>query len=178
VAVLPALRLDGRSRLPAGRVEPHARDLGALPRLGGYRSLLVVGAIVWLLVLGALVLVGRRGRIEDGVAAQRPRTLAERLRPLVQAALAGDLSRAERSQLELSLVAFWRARLGLEDLDPEQAMHLLREHEKAGPLLRGLEQWLHAPTPPAGVDLAALLAPYRDLPADALEGRIVPAPSR
>jgi len=44
----------------------------------------------------------------------------------------------------------------------------LREHPDAGPLLRGLEDWLHRPEPRESVDVGALLAPYRDLPADAL----------
>jgi hypothetical protein len=81
----------------------------------------------------------------------------------------GELGRAERAQLELSLVAYWRRRLGLDDRRPEQVITLLREHEQAGPLLRGLEDWLHRPEPPEDVDVAALLAPYRDLPADALD---------
>jgi hypothetical protein len=37
--------------------------------------------------------------------------------------------------------------------------------------LRCLEDWLHRPDAPEDVDVGALLAPYRDLPADALEPR-------
>ena len=78
----------------------------------------------------------------------------------------GSLSRGERAQLELGLVAYWRKKLGLEARAPEEALTILYDHEQAGPLLRSLEDWLHRPNPPEDVDLQALLEPYRDLPAD------------
>jgi hypothetical protein len=36
--------------------------------------------------------------------------------------------------------------------------------------LLGLEAWLHRPRPAEPVDVASLLAPYRNLPADAVGG--------
>jgi Ca-activated chloride channel family protein len=45
----------------------------------------------------------------------------------------------------------------------------MRKHPEAGPLLGQLEAWLHRPGPPEQVSVGALLAPYRDLPADALD---------
>ena len=48
-------------------------------------------------------------------------------------------------------------------------MAVLREHDEAGGLLKQLEIWLHRPGNAGEVDLAALLKPYQDLPADALE---------
>jgi hypothetical protein len=83
--------------------------------------------------------------------------------------MANQLSRGERAQLELGLVAYWRRKLGLEDRAPDEALALLHADDRAGPLLKSLELWLHAPGSHANVDLAALLEPYRDLPADALE---------
>ena len=42
----------------------------------------------------------------------------------------------------------------------------LKEHREAGALLRALEDWLHRPPGSASVDVAAVLAPYRDVPAE------------
>jgi hypothetical protein len=166
---LPPLPVRFTSVLPAGRVEPSAPAPRGLPAFGGYRTLLVIGGVLWAVGLVALLVVGRRRRLAAEAARPRPLTLAERLRPLVERAIRGELGRAERAQLELSLVAFWRRKLGLEERRPQQVIGLLREHPEAGPLLRGLEDWLHRPEPLDDVDLAALLAPYRDLPADALD---------
>jgi hypothetical protein len=47
------------------------------------------------------------------------------------------------------------------------ALTTLREHERAGPLLRRIEDWLHRREPPRDVDIAELLAPYRAELADA-----------
>ena len=167
-ADLPPLPVEFTTVLGEGQVEPTALAPRALPRFGGYRTWMVVGAVLWAIGLVALLAAGRRRRLAEAAALPRPMTLAERLRPLVERALQGRLDRAERAQLELSLVAFWRKRLGLEERRPEQVLVDLREHPEAGPLLRGLEDWLHRPEPRQDVDVGALLAPYRDLPADAL----------
>jgi hypothetical protein len=166
---LPPIPVAIRSVLPAGQVKPHAPRAGATPSVGGYRTILIAGGVAWVAGLAALLWVGRKRKREEEAARPRPKTLAERLRPLVLSALEGKLSRTERAQLELGLVAYWRRKLGYEDRRPEEALALLREHAEAGPLLLSLEDWLHRPIRPEHVDIAALLAPYRDLPADALE---------
>ena len=96
-------------------------------------------------------------------------SLAERLRPLVEGAVAGRLSRIELANLERALLAYWRKRLALESAEPAAAMDAMRKHPEAGPLLAQLEAWLHRPGPPAAVDVPALLAPYRDLPPEAID---------
>jgi hypothetical protein len=165
---LPAIPVSVTTSLASGQIMPLPPEEGDHPALGGYRRLLIVGGAVWTLGLLTILFAGRRKRQRAAAALVRPRTLAERLRPLVERALAGQLSRAERSQLELSLVAYWRRKLGMEERRPEESLALLRQHAQAGPLLTSLEDWLHRPTPPANVDLGLLLAPYKDLPADAL----------
>jgi hypothetical protein len=45
------------------------------------------------------------------------------------------------------------------------ALTRLRQHREAGALLRALEDWLHRPPGTANVDVAAVLAPYRSIPA-------------
>ena len=167
-AELPAIPVSVRSTLPAGFVKPHTPGEGDHPGVGGYRTFLIGGGIVWLAGLAAILWIGRRKRMEEEAARPRPKSLAEKLEPLVESALAGKLSRAERAQLELGLVAYWRKRLGYEDKRPAETIPLLRQHPEAGPLLTSLEDWLHRPGRREGVDVAALLAPYRNIPADAL----------
>ncbi len=166
---LPPIPVRVLSVLPSGQVLPHPPEGGALPRFGGYRALMIALGVVWTAGLAAILWSRRKRRAVAEAARHRPRTLAERLRPLVERAMAGQLSTAERSELELGLVAWWRRKLDLGDRTPQETLALLRRHAEAGPLLQGLEDWLHRPTPPTDVDVGRLLAPYRDLPADALE---------
>ncbi len=165
---VPSIPVEVTSILPPGVVKPHSPEAGSLPGFGGYRALLIVGGAIWLCGLALILFGWRKRRRELAAATWKPRTLAERLRPLVEHAVEGKLSREERAQLELALLAYWRRKLSLEHERPAHMMVLLREHPEAGPLLSGLEAWLHMPEPPENVDLQALLAPYRDLPADAM----------
>ena len=165
---LPAIQVEVLSALSPGVVKPHAPQPAALPGFGGYRALLIAGGVAWLAGMGLILFGWRKRHLERAAARWRPRSLSERLRPLVEGALAGKLSREQRSQLELGLLAFWRRKLALEHGEPAHTIVLLREHAEAGPLLKSLEAWLHMPVPPRDVDVAALLAPYRDLPADSI----------
>ncbi|MBI5362803.1 MAG: hypothetical protein HZA53_06465 [Planctomycetes bacterium] len=166
---LPAIPVAVRALLPAETMTPHPRAPGDDLNVGGYRVLMIIVGVAWLLGLVLLLRWIRPPRPVATAAVARPRTLAERLRPLVRRALANELSRTERAQLELALVRVWKKKLGMEERDPAQALAALREHAEAGALLRALEDWLHRPEPPAHVDLEALLAPYQDLPAEAFE---------
>jgi len=193
---VPPIPVTIRSVLAAGSMKPHAPAEGAVPPFGGYRTLLIAGAVVWTLGLFALLFARRKRRQALEASRAKPRTLAERLRPLVERAQAGTLSRSDRAALELALVAYWRKKLGLEERAPEEALEIMRTHADAGPLLRGLENWLHRPrsqrararaaSDAAAIDapatdraidydateIAALLAPYRDLPADAFDATL------
>jgi hypothetical protein len=88
------------------------------------------------------------------------------LRPLVERAARGELDQRATAQLETALVALWRKRLQLETQDPTTCILQLKAHAEAGPLLRGLEQWLHAPAGRTQIDVSALLAPYAQLSAE------------
>jgi hypothetical protein len=165
---LPALPVTVETVLAPGHVKPHALEGREVAPLGGYRTLLVLAGVVWLVVLVLIVRAGRRRPAAD-VTVEKPVSLADRLRPLVEAALAGTLSREDRAHLELTLIAFWRRKLALERTASAEALASLRKHAEAGPLLLELERWLHAP-PGAravgSVDVGRLLAPYRELPVD------------
>lgn len=167
---LPPLTVKVNAVLPPGHVLPHKLEVEAGPRVGGYRYLVVGVIVLWALGLVALVasfFLPRRRRAAG--AADRPISLAERLRPLLKGAVAGKLSQAELAGLERGLLAYWRKRLYLEGADPAAAHAKLQAHPEAGPLLAKLEQWLHQPGAPEAVDVPALLAPYRDLPPEAID---------
>jgi hypothetical protein len=172
---LPALLIRIESALAPGQVKPNPVPTGPLPSVGGYRTFLWLFGSIWF--LGAILLWrGGHGRTDAAATARatRPPTLAERLTPLVEQAREGTLSQASRAELELMLIAFWRARLGLQATPAAEALVSLKEHPDAGPLLRQIELWLHSPGASADVDVAKLLAPYRDLPAEeeAAEGEV------
>lgn len=173
VAELPEIRVEARSVLPAGHVLPNHPANADVPRFGGYRAWMIGLGVAWAAGLAWILWGFRTKRIAVAEAA-RPRTLAERLRPLVERAMQGTLASAERAQLELSLVAYWRRRLGLDALNPDAAIAELRRHAEAGPLLVQLDAWLYKPAGGERVDVAALLAPYKDLPPDVLDPPVEP----
>ena len=131
-------------------------------RLGGYKTLMIAVAVVWILLLLPLVWRHRK-MLAPAVAPPAEPTLADRLRPLVEQAAAGTLSGDGQAQLERMLLNYWRDRLNLGALDMAQAIGKLRDHPEAGELLRALEAWLHRPKGSVIVDVAAVLQPYRNI---------------
>lgn len=139
---------------------------------GGYRAVLAFLAMLWCAV--PIVWAYRRWRNQAPVLVEsvdRPTTLADRMRPLVEQAYAGTLSVDEQSRLELMLYRFWQQRVGLPE-SIATALPVLRHHAEAGMLLRNLEAWIHAPEDSRpnldSETLDRLLLPYRDAEADAL----------
>jgi hypothetical protein len=158
---LPPLQVKIDSVLPPGQIQPNPLELREAPSLGGYQVLLIVLGVLWLIGLGAILLL-RRGHRRRLSEADRPLTLADRLRPLVERAMAGTLNQPERAELERLLLSYWRQRLKVIESKPAEAFARLRGHPEAGPLLTQLETWLHRPGPSEPVDLAELLEPYRN----------------
>jgi hypothetical protein len=173
-AGLPPIPVEIRAVLPPGQIEPNRLVIERAPSLGGYRLLLGAAGFAWIAGLAAILLAGKR-RHALAAAAARPLTLADRLRPLVEAARHGALEPGQHAELERMLIGYWRRRLGLADASHARAIAVMREHPEAGPLLRALEDWLHRPGHADAVDVGDLLEPYRDLPADALEAEPAPA---
>ena len=165
---LPAIPVTIRSVLPPGQPRPHELEFKRTPWLGGYRTLLIIGAVVWVVGLVALLLLGRRKHAASRIAA-RPVTLADHLRPLIEGARAGRLSPARLAELERTLIAYWTRKLRLQDRKPTEALGAMRGHPQAGPLLGQLEVWLHRPNHTGEVDVARLLEPYQGIPSDDLE---------
>ncbi|MGE0144313.1 MAG: hypothetical protein AB7I19_12170 [Planctomycetota bacterium] len=164
VGELPAISVLVKSVLNPFSIEPDDPTPRDAPKVGGYRTWQVVAGVLWLIGLVAILFYGRRAKATTEQAALRPLTLADRLRPLVESAMRGELGDSDRAALERLLVAHWRSRLGLGDAKAALAIESLRAHPQAGELLRALEEWLHRPTAARTIDVQSLLAPYRDVP--------------
>ena len=133
------------------------------PWFGGYRALLWLLGIVWILGWGAFLWFGRRRNAVAEHAPEAPApTYAERLRPYVEAAAEGKLDSAGQAELERLMTAYWRDKLGLGDQHMADELASLREHPEAGSLLRSLERWLHRPGGASPAEIETLLAPYRE----------------
>ncbi len=160
-AQIPAIPLQITSVLPPGLVHPHPGEAGELPELGGYRTRMIVLASAWLAGFLA-ILLWRKKKPSATASVEAPPSLAERLRPLVDAAAKNDLTSEDRAKLERLLIGHWRERRpDIASLPPAEAMLKLRTDPEASPLLLALERWLHAPSNnTAPSDLEQLLAPY------------------
>lgn len=158
---LPEIAVEIVSVLEAGHIPPHELTL-SWPKMGSYRFWVILGAVLWVLVLLAVIFWPKR---RDAVAAAQAKvfTLADLLQPRLRAAASGQLDSRQLAELERWLVEFWRRRLGLHELQPRQALIELRQHELAGPLLQQLERWLHSPARDTKAPLSELLAPYAGL---------------
>jgi len=167
---LPKVLVQVNSTLPEGQIRPSSLLTPQLPSLGGYRLTWFVGVLVWLGGLYALLNIGRKKIVSDLAVVEKPVSLADRLRPLVQSARDGTLATEQRSALERMLLSYWCQRLNLMDTSPGLLMVKLREHAEAGPLVRSLENWLHCPNPSQPVDLEKLLEPYANVSEKELHG--------
>ncbi len=165
---LPAIEVEATPTLAPAVREPAEPPPEAPPRLGGYTILGTLAGIVWVAGLLAILFVGRKRKARAAAPVAAP-TLADRLRPLVERVASGAADTGAKAELERMLVSFWRLRLGLRDQKAAAALATIREHPDAGALLRQIELWLHAPTPPADLDLGKLLEPYRTVTADSLQ---------
>ncbi|QDU56538.1 hypothetical protein [Aeoliella mucimassa] len=166
---LPATMVTVTAILPPGQIEPNMLESAPLPRVGGYWTWVLLGFLAWLAIGYAILTVGKkRSAALEASSEERPRTLADRLRPTVEAAVAGELTQAELAELERVLFAFWRKRLGLDHIPAAEARRKVLEHPEGGQLLRQLEAWLHRPDDDMPVDIPELLAPYRNLPSESL----------
>lgn len=160
---LPPLKARIEPSLPAGALLPHAPEPAPVPWLGGYRAMSIALAAAWALGLAAILLWGRKRR-REALAAARPLTFADQLRPLVESALSGRGRTEDLASLERVLLGYWRRRLQVEQLHPRAAIGALRDHPEAGQLLRSLENWLHRPGGDKGADVEKWLRPYQHLP--------------
>lgn len=162
-AEVPELWMEITSGLPEGVILPAELPPAELPELGGYKVAMIAAAGVWFVGFVSLVLWNRRKNAAAGVVEHRSPTVAERLRPLVRRASAGELDDSGRAALERLVIGHWREKLPeISTLPPAEAMVKLRAHPDAAPLIFQLERWLHAREADASAgQIESLLAPYR-----------------
>lgn len=165
-ASLQPAMVDVKSVLPPdhdGKLTEVAQP--ALPRVWPYRKLLVSACVAWFLLPIAWWLVRRRNEIP---MTEQPVTiahsLADRLRPLVTAAMEGRASVQSQAELERLLLTYWRGQLNLVSTSPEENLLQMKRHPEAGKLLGELERWLYHSPGNNQVDLQRLLAPYAEVP--------------
>ncbi len=158
---LPPLEVEVKGLLGPGLIHPHALEAKKTSWFLRYRSVLIAAAVVWGagLLLGIVWTRKRKASLHQEGAA--PATVADRLRPLVIRAMTGMLSADQHAELERTLLAFWRERLGLEKERATDALAKMRQHPEAAVLLDQLELWLHRPGTAEQVDIAKLLWPYQ-----------------
>lgn len=165
---LPEIPVEIQSLLPAGQIQPNALESGWLPRLGGYRVVAIAAVALWLIGLLALIFGGRKSKSEEA-AVEKPKSLAELLETRIQDAMDQKMETSQYAELERMLFAFWRKRMKLEGVSTSEAMTAIKQDKNSGPLMIQLEQWMHNPSASRDIDLAELVAPYRDMPVDTPE---------
>ena len=165
---LPKIPVKIRSVLPPGQQKPNDIESTELPSMGGYTLLAKIAVVAWVLGLLGLIFIGR-ARKKKSKQEETEVSLADLLKDRLAAAEKGEMTSGQYAELERMLFSMWRRRLGLEDIAAAEAVQKIRENEKAGPLMRQMETWIHSPNRDTNLDLSELLNPYRDIPASELE---------
>jgi hypothetical protein len=160
-AKLKPLEVEVQGLLGPGLIHPHSLASKRTSWFAGYYLLLLAGVAVWLAGLVLIVFARRAKKKKTGGDTAGTETVADRLRPLVIRAMTGMLTSSQRAELERTLLAFWRQRLGLEKEKAPEALSKMRQHPEAGILLNQLELWLHRPGTAQQVDIGKLLWPYQ-----------------
>lgn len=168
VGDLPPIEVKVVSMLPPGQIEPNSLENRSSFFQNYYLPLLVAGGGIWLAGLWAILFLGR-GKHKKLDPARHRVTVAQRIRPLIEKAVNGELSPTERGDLERTMVSFWQKRLRLNHMPPSELMQHLREVPESAQLFEKLENWLHRPDPPEDVDIASLMKPYQMMDMDEIE---------
>ncbi len=157
VTVEPILAADKVRPIPLPQNESQFRSY--------YTPILFVSGVVWIAGLLAILFYGR-GTLKKASIVTKTITPAEKMRPLIDAAIAGNLTSAQQAELERILSEFWSAKLNLGHLPADQLRSTLREHPEATKMLEQIDFWLHRPAGESAqpVDINALLSPYQGQP--------------
>lgn len=162
---VPPIAVEFKELLPtdyAGGLE----ELGPVEhrRAWPYRTIMLVACGAWLLpvawVFGKRVFRRRPAAPPTPVG---PMSTEAELQALVGTALAGGLDIPAQARLEELLHLYWRDCLAARKVPTIELRSRMAEDARTGELVRQLEAWLYRPPGDASVDLAKLLAPYRDV---------------
>jgi len=167
---LPPIDVEILSVLEPGKIEPSRPEPPRIRSWWTYWTKLNIFVGLWIAGLAGLFHWSHRTRKIESAAPEKtpPPTVAQRLKPLVQAACDGTIEPRERAQLESLLIAYWTARSNAySEISPGLILSKLKQDAEAGPLLIKLEQWLHMP-PGQGratdAEISELLKPYESVP--------------
>ena len=125
--------------------KPEEIEAGRLSRLGGYRTVMILLAVLW--GVGLLLLLFYRKRPKNETFSQEPDelTLHDKLQVLVCLAANGALDEDGRAQLERLIIGHCKSELPeLDSMPMAEALGKLRDHPEASPLILKIEHWLHA----------------------------------
>ncbi|MDA7522473.1 hypothetical protein N9Z46_05725 [Akkermansiaceae bacterium] len=130
-------------------------------KLGGYKNLIIVLGIFWLLIFLAIIFYRKKHGADLVVEKPLP-TLHEKLQVLVSVASQGEINDQQQANLERLILGHWKEQIPeIDSLTPARALVELRSHPEASPLILKLEEWLHAPnTKLSREEFLPLLAPY------------------
>lgn len=165
---LPKVMVEIVPILPPGQIEPNKLIYQSSFFRDYYLPILVAGGAIWLTGLW-LILFWGRGKFRRVDPTRHQVTVAQRIRPLVEKAVNGELSSAERGELERTMVAFWQRKLRMQSTPPAEMMAKLRSNPESQGLFLQLENWLHRPDPQGEIDIAALMTPYQTMDLDEIE---------
>jgi hypothetical protein len=135
-----------------------------MPKTLPYRWIAIGSGLIWLAPLAWRMDQRIRNRtIASKSDSNSKSTLADRLEPLILAAIDGRCSPQDQATIERAVIGHWRTQLQLQGLSPTEAIQRLRSDPTAGKLLRQLDQWLYMRPQNNSVDLKELLEPYRQV---------------
>ncbi len=155
-ADLPPIPVSIQSVLGAGMPRVEAPPPEPPHHLGGYGQTLLIASIAWLVGLGLLLRVLRRGPVSSGPAVARA-SAQDQLARLLAKSQDGRLDAADAAAIERLVYDAWRRALHLEAAEPRALVAALRCDRRADAALDRLEAWLHAP---GGLDMPAETATF------------------
>jgi hypothetical protein len=162
---LPSLEVTASSILDPDRMAPNAPEIRSTTSVGGYRTLMWMAGVLWVVGLVALIAT-RKKKTASGAesTADSPQGRLDAIRKLLQLASSGrGFSAADKAKLEGLIIGFWREHKQIQHLSAQLAFAQLREDADAGPLLKQLERWLYDRPPLNDADLASLLLPLQEM---------------
>lgn len=164
---IPSIEVKVFPILAKNEVQPYKLPQSRSRFRSYYLPLLLVLGAVWLVGLLMILFYGR-GKTKQPSREQKQLTVADRMRPLIDAAIAGQLTPQQQAELERVLSGFWSKKLRLNHLSADELRQKLREHEEASLMLNQIDSWLHRPAtdPTNAIDVNELLKPYQAISDD------------
>ncbi len=164
---IPPIEVEVFPMLAAEEVLPYNLPHVKSRYLSYYLPLMLVIGAAWLAGLLIILFYGL-GKKQSPSGEKKQLTVADRLRPLIDAAVAGELTSQQQAELERVLSGFWSKKLRLNHLSADELRQQLRQHEEASRMLNQIDSWLHRPAsdPLNTVDVNELLKPYQTISDD------------